>query len=126
MKTLLGTIILLASTTLADAAIVFQDHFNRRDSHTVGNGWAEIEDTPTEDAQILGHELELSDASVTQHLDLTGKFNTTLEFEWFASLFGDHLDVLLSLDGIAYSLVAKFSLNIPNFQHVTLSLPQKG
>ena len=51
MKNLMATIFLSASTTLADAAIVFQDHFNRPDSHTVGNGWTEREIRPKTTAQ---------------------------------------------------------------------------
>ena len=65
MKTLMATLILLASTTFAQAGVIFSDDFNRGSNtvNTVGNGWVETESAATDARIILGVELELTDHS---------------------------------------------------------------
>jgi hypothetical protein len=41
--TTLATVALLATTTLAQAGVIFSDDFNRVVSTTVGNGWVETQ-----------------------------------------------------------------------------------
>ena len=50
--TILATVILLATTMLAQAGVIFSDDFNRVPSNIVGNGWAETEFGAT-DAQLI-------------------------------------------------------------------------
>lgn len=74
----------------AAAVTVFEDDFNRSGGNTVGNGWIELERTPS-DVTIDGSQyLALTDAragspdaSATQvSIDATGYDNLTLSFSW--------------------------------------------
>ena len=119
----MATLILLASTTFAQAGVIFSDDFNRGSNtvNTVGNGWVETESAATDARIILGVELELNGpfaVSVTQHLGSTlGLFGTYIAFDWcgFFAEPGDFLNLLWSNDGSTFKLTSiTWRLACPN------------
>jgi hypothetical protein len=66
--TMLATVILLATTMPAQAAVIFSDNFDRPDSSVVGNGWVELDEVfSPSDARIEGDKLFLSVPSEAAH-----------------------------------------------------------
>ena len=129
--TTLATAVLLATTTLARAGVIFADDFNRGGTtvNTVGNGWVENESAATDARIILGVELELNGpfaVSVTQHLGSTlGLFGSYIAFDW-RGLFsepGDFLNLLWSNDGSTFNPLASYDLTNSAFTRAVVSIP---
>jgi hypothetical protein len=69
----------------AQAAAIFADDFNRANSNTVGNGWAETEPQPS-DIRVHGNVLELVDegSKILQAggISTVGFTGITLSYDW--------------------------------------------
>jgi hypothetical protein len=106
--TILATVILLATTMLAQAGVIFADDFNRPPSNIVGNGWVETE-FGSSDARIISNSgsilgaVQSENAAVAQQVSTLGLFSTMLEFDYAAVLVGGTLSALLSLDNTVYT-----------------------
>ena len=96
--TILATVILLATTMLAQAGVIFSDDFTRVPSNIVGNGWAETEFGGS-DAQLIDTSVQLGNhAAVTQQISTLGLLSTQVEFDFADIIIGGAIDVLLSLN----------------------------
>ncbi len=78
----------LFSTVSASAAVLFSDNFNRANSSTVGNSWAEYEEDADDVAistnrlQLRDHQNPAPDATASQFISTLGYSNITLSFDW--------------------------------------------
>ncbi len=72
----------------ASAAVLFSDNFNRANSSTVGNSWAEHEEDADDVAistnrlQLRDHQNPAPDATASQFISTLGYNNITLSFDW--------------------------------------------
>ncbi|MGB6768998.1 MAG: PEP-CTERM sorting domain-containing protein [Methyloceanibacter sp.] len=122
--TILATVILLATTMLAQAGVIFSDDFTRVPSNIVGNGWAETEFGGS-DAQLIDTSVQLGNhAAVTQQISTLGLLSTQVEFDFADIVIGGAIDVLLSLNNATYTPLASFASNSGTFQHEVLAAPQ--
>src|SRR6476646_8418600 len=126
MKTtaILATIILLATTPLAHAGVIFSDDFNRPHPSnsdqilTLGPPWVEHEVNAT-DVIVDGGRLFLGGITPSaQASDLSSLclFGTMLSFDWggVAAATGKPLQVLWSTDNSSFTDLAVLDLNSNN------------
>jgi len=86
-------------------SVTFSDDFNRVDSSTLGNGWVEVSNPPSDDAEILNNQLQFdtddnSNIPIIQR-DFTrqesGNVTLTFLFDWVRSGSEQFYDVWIQL-----------------------------
>jgi len=101
------TAMAFAFATSASADVVFSDTFNRSNSDTVGNSWAEIENGNADVAIVSNSYLQLRDfvasgsgtvtnpdAATTRTISTLGYDNITAQFSWAALTAAENTDFL--------------------------------
>lgn len=128
-RILLLTTLLSSFASIAQAAIIFSDDFNRTNSNTVGNGWTELEDDAN-DVAIRNGRLRLRDtlpgnpdAASTNAISTLGFTDIMLSFDWAASSNTESSDdfyVDWSTDNANFTNLFSTGLGGSGFESVSL------
>lgn len=128
-RIVLLTTLLSSFASIAQAAIIFSDDFNRANNNTVGNGWTELEDDAN-DVAIRNGRLRLRDtlpgnpdAASTNAISTLGFTDIFLSFDWAASSNTESSDdfyVDWSTDNANFTNLFSTGLGGSGFESVSL------
>ena len=132
-KLLLLTISLQCAAT--QAAVLFEDDFDRNNNSLVGNNWSELEKDSNDVAiyqdalRLRDYQSDVPDAAAIQTIEVAGFENLSLQFDWRATSSTEASDMLFvgwQLPDENFSSFWQTSLGGSDYETVSLAVTDPG